>query len=346
MTIPQSQSSTVHPDPFDGTSYRAVSRIATGAMGEVFVVEHRSLGTHFAAKLLHSRLCSDVALVERVRVEAECLGALRHANVVSVVDFSHTTDGCPFIVMEYLRGRTLEGELAERGALEPSEALELVTQLLSALDAAHRLGIVHRDLKPSNLFLCDAEASPARLKVLDFGVARVLPDASADGPRPLARSTATGTVIGSPFYLSPEGALGERVDGRADLYATALILYLMLAGRGPFDAAQQEGAVLPPQVYRDPPPPSTWARHLDERLDAIVMKGLRRSPAERYQTAAEFQQSVDEYVASEPFVSADEIGASAPKSSRPAASVVLSVIGIVVAVAVVLALIVISREGF
>jgi serine/threonine-protein kinase len=286
-------------DPFEGTQYRAVARLGAGGMGEVFLIEQVKLGTTFAAKILHKHLCEDNRLLERLRIEAESLGGLRHANIVAVYDFDRTRDKRPFVVMEYLKGRTLDEDLAIRGPMPVTEALEMVSQLLSALGAAHDLGIVHRDIKPSNLFLCDAAgSSPMSLKVLDFGVVRVLPNASPDAPAPMAMPTATGIVVGTPRYLSPEGALGERVDIRADLYAAALVLFIMLTGRGPFDEMNRDTAMLTAHAYMEPPAPSTLSsQRIEPELDAIVLKGLRKGLDDRYQTAIEFKQTVDRYLA-------------------------------------------------
>jgi serine/threonine-protein kinase len=154
------------------------------------------------------------------------------------------------------------------------------------------MGIVHRDIKPSNLFLCDLPSGRRVLKVIDFGVARVLPDAHPSAPSPLSVPTATGAVIGTPRYLSPEGAAGEHVDHRADLYAAALVLYTMLTGRGPFDhlegppdlaAKRTEDLEPPSRLARDPLPPE---------LDALLLKALRRDPNERFQDADEFKTAL------------------------------------------------------
>ena len=295
----QSPAECTFDDPFVGTQYRAVARLGAGGMGEVFLIEQVKLGTTFAAKLLHKQHCKDNRLLERLRIEAESLGGLRHANIVTVYDFARTKDKRPFVVMEYLKGRTLDEDLAIRGPMPVLEALEMASQLLSALNAAHELGIVHRDVKPSNLFVCDAtDGGPRILKILDFGVARVLPNASPNAPEPLATPTATGLVIGTPRYVSPEGALGERVDIRADIYAAALMLFIMLTGRGPFDELNRDTAMLSAHAYLEPPPPSKFSKQtIEPELDAIVLKGLMKGAGERYQTARDFKQTIDRYLA-------------------------------------------------
>ena len=140
-------------DIFVGTPYQAQQRLGAGGMGEVFLVEHRELGRQFVAKVMHERFATNERLLDRMRVEAQTLGRLDHANIVSVSGFGITQDGRPFIVMEYLHGRTVADELEARGALPPREAVHYALQLLAGLEAGHALGIAHRDLKPDNLFL-------------------------------------------------------------------------------------------------------------------------------------------------------------------------------------------------
>lgn len=255
-------------------------------MGEVYLVEHRQLFRTFVAKLLHATFVSYPQVVDRVRLEAQALGQLNHPNVVSATGFGTSADGRPFLVLEHLKGRTLREELAERGALPLGEALGYTLALLDGLAAAHALGIVHRDIKPDNLFLAQAGGGERILKILDFGIARVLPTAPASAPQPLALPTETGAVIGTPRFLSPEGALGARVDTRADLYAAALMLYTMLAGRGPFDHVKEGEDLIRAHAKEVPAPPSRYsATPLPAGMDDVLLKALAKDPAERFQTA-------------------------------------------------------------
>jgi len=281
-------------DPFAGTAYRSVRRLAAGGMGEVFVVSHRELGREFVAKVLHLRYAKDERLIDRVRIEAQTLGRLDHPNIVSVSGFGTAKDGRPFIVMELLYGRTLGAELEARGKLPLPEALHYVRELLGALGAAHALGIVHRDIKPENLFLAERPDGTRTLKVLDFGIVRVLP--GFDGsPQPLALPTATGLVVGTPRYVSPEGALGAKVDHRADLYAAGLVLYVSVAGRGPFDHLRKEGELLNAHASTRPAAPSTVAGlALPQALDLAVLHSLEKRPEGRFQSAEEFMTALDQ----------------------------------------------------
>ncbi|HYQ04114.1 MAG TPA: serine/threonine-protein kinase [Polyangiaceae bacterium] len=276
-------------DPFAGSVFSAVERLGAGAMGEVYRVLHRELGREFVAKVLHQRFAADQQMLERVRVEAQALGRLNHPNVVSVTGFGVTRDGRPFLVMEYLRGRTLAAEIAARGALPAREAIRFTLELLAALEAAHALGIVHRDIKPDNLFIAENADGMRRLQVLDFGLARVMPGVASAAPKPLALPTSTGNVIGTPHFVSPEGALGKKVDARADLYSAGLVLYALLAGRGPFDRIKRVSRILTAQASMKPKAPSIFGgRSLPPALDELVLLALRKDPNERFQNARVF----------------------------------------------------------
>jgi eukaryotic-like serine/threonine-protein kinase len=278
-------------DVFEGSPYRVLRRLSAGGTSDVFLVLHEEISREFVAKVLREACADDAQLVERVRVEARSLARLHHPNIVEVTDFRRTRDGRPFFVMERLTGRTVQEELAARRTLSVPAALDRVHQALSALSAAHALGIVHRDIKPDNLFLCELDQG-VTLKVLDFGIARIIPGISSAAPEPVALSTVTGAVLGSPRYSSPEAARGSRVDHRADLYSLALVFYEMVAGRGPFD--HRAGGFSSAHRLEDPDPPSAFAKEpLPAEIDAAILRGLRKNPAERYQSAAEFQDEVE-----------------------------------------------------
>jgi serine/threonine-protein kinase len=276
-------------DPFAGSVFSALERLGAGAMGEVYRVLHRELGREFVAKVLHERYAADRQMLDRVRVEAQALGRLNHPNVVSVTGFGVTRDGRPFLVMEYLRGRTLAAEVAARGALPAREAIRLTLELLAALEAAHAIGIVHRDIKPDNLFLVENPDGKRVLQVLDFGLARVLPRVASNALQPLSLPTSTGNVVGTPHFVSPEGARGKKVDERADLYSAGLVLYVLLAGHGPFDRIKRVSRVLAAQASTKPKAPSLLAsRPLPRPLDELVLLALRKDPDERFQSARLF----------------------------------------------------------
>jgi eukaryotic-like serine/threonine-protein kinase len=284
-------------DPLVGLPYRAIRQLGAGGMGEVYLAEHRKLGRLCVAKILHATLARDPILADRIRIEAESLGRLNHPHIVSIIGAGQTLDERPFIVMEYLRGQSLADELAARVRLPLIEALGYTCQLLRALAAAHAIGIVHRDIKPENLFLCEGSERSRTLKVLDFGVARVMPEALLSGPRPLAAPTDPGMVVGTPRYVSPEGALAQRVDHRADLYSAILVLYAAVAGRGPFDHIQSPLLLLSAHAAEDPEPPSRFSKeHFPHELDRVILRALRKRPDDRFQTADELREELEQII--------------------------------------------------
>lgn len=281
-------------DPFDGTAYRTVQRVSSGDVSELFVVEHLQIGRRFAAKALHPHLTHVPQIVDRLRLEGQALARLNHPNVVSVEGFDTTREGRPFLIMELLRGRPLSQELAARGALPLAKALTYAVELLSALEAVHRIGVVHRDVTPENVFLAEAHGGKSHVKLLDFGIARVVSDAPREAPRPLSIPTDSGTVLGSPRFLCPEGANGATLDERSDLYGAALVLYAMLAGRGPFDHVSGDEAVMRAHAQMPPEPPSRYAREaIPVELDALLLRALDKDPNARFSDATEFRMELE-----------------------------------------------------
>lgn len=304
-------------DPFVGTEYQALSLIGSGGMGDVYVVKHRTLEKIHAAKLLRAIHANDRRIVDRIRLEAHALAKLQHPHIVQIHEFSVTPGGLPFIVMELLNGRTLKDELVEKRNVPINLALLYTVDLLSGLDAVHQLGIVHRDIKPSNLFLHADDAGQCRLKMLDFGVARVLPGVSDNAPEPLIHPTRTGTVVGTPIFVSPEAALGHPVDIRTDIYNAAIMLYVMLTGHGPFDDLPNNQAIIQAHAHVAPPPPARNMKHwLGRRIDEIVLRGLAKNPDDRYQSAGEFSLAIYDLL-KDCLKAAKESDATEGKSTAP-----------------------------
>jgi serine/threonine-protein kinase len=259
-------------------------------MGEVFLVEHRATRRRVVAKLIHAKLASDPRLMERLRIEAQSLAELDHHHIVRILGLDKTRTHRPFIVLEYLEGRTLADELKLAGPPHVLEALSFASHLLSAVAAAHEKGLVHRDIKPDNIFLCSLKDGRRFLKLLDFGVVRVMPGSEAVEPMRFDLRTNTGVVVGTPRYVSPEGAMGEDVDPRADLYSVGLVLYAMLVGRGPFDHLEGDDRLLHAHALEAPEPPSRYALEpIPQELDRAVLKVLAKNPNDRFQTADDFQ---------------------------------------------------------
>jgi eukaryotic-like serine/threonine-protein kinase len=252
--------------------YRIVRRLGSGGMADVYEAEDTQLGRHVAIKLLHRRFAEDDEFVERFRREASAAAGLSHPNIVQVFDRGEW-DSTYYIAMELLEGRNLKQVVREHGPLEPALAVDIVLQILKAARFAHRRGIVHRDIKPHNVIV-DADG---RAKVTDFGIARA---GASD-------MTETGSIMGTAQYLSPEQAQGHPVDARSDLYSIGVVLYELLTGVPPFDADSAVTIALK-QVAEDPVPPMQRSPAVTPALDAVVMRALRKEPAERFQDADEF----------------------------------------------------------
>jgi eukaryotic-like serine/threonine-protein kinase len=286
------------PDPFQGTAYQTVKRLGGGEAGELFVVEHLEIGRHFAAKVLHAHLAQVPQVADRLRLEGQALARLNHPNVVSVHGFDTTPEGRPFLIMELLRGRSLAQELAESGSMPLWRAAGYAKELLSALEAVHGIGVVHRDVQPSNVFLAESHDGSKTLKLLDFGIARVLESAPPEAPRPLSFPTQSGAVLGAARFRSPESAQGVPVDEQADLYGAALVIYTMLAGRGPFDHARGDQAVMLAHATENAAPPSRFAREpIPAELDALMLRALHKNPRARFASAREFREHLERLTA-------------------------------------------------
>jgi eukaryotic-like serine/threonine-protein kinase len=285
------------PDPMEGTPYRRVRSIASGAMGDVIEAEHRHLGKHVVVKLIRlndSHPAAVAAMEDRFRLEAQALASLdRHPNIVQVFDSGRTADGRLYLVMEQLRGKTLQDELGVKGAFHPIEAVRLTAQILAGLEGIHAAGLVHRDIKPSNLFLCDAEALDERvIKILDFGIVKLLSE-PGHGPSPLAVQTSEGMTLGTPRYLAPEQARGKPVDSRADLYSVGAVLYWMLTGQDVFHDRDSEVAVMIAHVNDAPKPASRASRfQISCELDQAILKALSKNPSDRFLSAAQFRLTI------------------------------------------------------
>jgi beta-lactam-binding protein with PASTA domain/predicted Ser/Thr protein kinase len=258
-----------------GDRYRLEHRLGSGGMADVWLARDEMLNRPVAVKFLHERFAQDAQFVERFRREAEAAAGLQHANVVGVYERG-IADGRHWIAMEYVEGAALK-DLIARG-LSVGEAVEIVRQILSGARFAHARGIVHRDLKPQNV-LVDGEG---RARVTDFGIAR----AGA------SEITATGSVLGTAQYLSPEQAQGLGVTATSDIYSVGVMLYEALTGRVPFDADSAVAVALK-QVSEQPRAPSQLNPQVSPALDAIVLRALAKDPANRFQSADEFIRALD-----------------------------------------------------
>jgi len=269
----------LHPGLMIGKSVRLVRALGAGGMGSVWIADHLGLHTQVVVKFMARALADDADFVARFAREAAAASQVKSPHVVQMLDHGVSAEGLPYIVMEYLEGRDLAQRLSEQGRLPPLEVASVVTQVGKALARAHERGIVHRDVKPENIFLCDVGGGEVFVKLLDFGVAK--------GTGQLTSKTQTGTVIGSPQYMSPEQMLASKaLDHRSDLWSLGVVAYEALTGSLPFDSETMAGLAL--QVHgEDPPRPSQRGLGLPPALDAWFARALAKSADARFSSAKE-----------------------------------------------------------
>jgi serine/threonine-protein kinase len=273
--------------------YRVDELLGEGGMGRVYAVEHVLMRKRLAVKILHRELTSVAEVVARFEREAMAAANIEHPNVAAATDFGKLADGSVYLVLEFVQGRNLRDEIA-KGPFLLDRALSIARQIASALQAAHTLDIVHRDLKPENVMLIERGTDPDFVKVLDFGIAKVPMSEQPErgGGKPI---TKVGMVFGTPEYMSPEQALGQPVDGRADVYALGVILYEMIAGVRPFSSKSPVG-ILGQQLSSNPPPIHERVPGLSvpPAIDALLQKLLARESSERMLTAADAVSAIDQ----------------------------------------------------
>jgi serine/threonine-protein kinase len=266
--------------------YRIERKIGSGGMGSVYAALDEALSRPVALKVIARRHTNDARLVERFRREARMASQARHPNIVEVLDLGQY-DGRWYLAMELLEGLDLHEAIVLKKNYDPTEVLPVIDPILAALEHAHGLGLVHRDLKPENIFLARLPSGDIQVKLLDFGVVKV-PETGAQ-----TQLTRTGTVVGTPEYMAPEQATDSPVDARADLYAVGCVVYAMLCGRPPFQD-KSVLRVLTAHVTETPRRPSEMRANMPQgrKVDPVVLKALEKSPARRYQTAAEMRAAL------------------------------------------------------
>jgi len=281
--------------------YEIVAPLGVGGMGSVYRARRVLIGDEVAVKVLHTKFVNDETLVERFRREARAAAQLQHPNVVTIHDYGEARgrEGFAYIVMELVRGESLRQLLRREGRQTPARAVSLMRDVCAGVGAAHRRGIVHRDIKPDNIIVVPAdEDNPAeRVKVVDFGIAKLRDMASDDGTL-----TAAGTIVGTPFYMSPEQCKGESLDPRADVYSLGALLYEMLAGSPPFNAPSLAGIIL--KHVSEPPPPLPPDVQAPNALRDAVTRSLSKDPRARQGDAAEFSREI--HAALDPSANATE----------------------------------------
>ena len=276
-------------------------------MGMVWAATHTVTRRQVALKFLKAPDDPSDRHRHRFLREARAATSINHPNIVDVTDFGILPEGPVYFVMEFLEGKSLEDVIEKEGAVELHRALNIANQIALALDAAHQIGVIHRDLKPDNIMLLkkpgrrdlvrmrpdaswitEREESYDFVKLLDFGIAKVMIQDE------LMAETVQGAVFGTPEYMSPEAARGEDVDHRADVYSLGVILFDMLCGRPPFEAPQSS-EVLAMHIHSPPPSPREFAPHreITEQAEAVILHAMQKDPNKRYQNMVEFRRELE-----------------------------------------------------
>lgn len=264
--------------------YRLKAKLGSGAMATVFEAEHVALGRGVAIKMLHeSSLRSRGAVLRFIR-EARLASSIGHPNICEVYDIGDLPDGSPYMVMELLRGRSLAERIAAQGRLPAPDAIQVVTEVLAALQAAHGAGVIHRDIKPENIYLARRNTGPCMVKLLDFGILKPSQDRSS--------LTRAGTVMGTPFYMAPEQARGDKIDMRVDLWAAGAVLYEALTGRRPFQG-NSYFELMQSILLRPARNPLELRSDLPPGFLPILDRALEKEPGARYPDAQTFLRDLE-----------------------------------------------------
>ncbi len=271
-------------------SFKILSLLGEGGMGRVYLAEHVLIGRRAAIKVLAAEIADKEEVVSRFFTEARAVNDIRHPNIVEVTDFG-SFGKQPYIVMELLDGETLEQRLARVRSLDLAAAARMMAQVASAVGAGHEHGMVHRDLKPANIFLRDHPDYPDFVKVLDFGIAKLLaPD------RNVHHHTEMGMLIGTPAYMSPEQCLGDtHLDYHSDIYSLGVVLYEAVTGRLPF-TAETAGRLIVCHVQEEPPAPESLNPEVSAAMSAVILKAMAKKPEQRFASMRELREAVVEAV--------------------------------------------------
>ncbi len=270
-----------------GEAYQILRLVGEGGMGRVYEAKHLRLkDRRFAIKVLHRELARDPDVVARFQREAESASSIGHPNVIDVYDVHRTPDGIPYIVGEFLEGQEFGGELEKSGKVDVPMAVHVTRQVCRALAAAHRKGIVHRDMKPENVFLVDVDGALA-VKVIDFGISKA-------GQAGKTNLTKTGMIMGTPAYMAPEQARGDKVDSRADIYAVGAMLYHAVTGRKPFES-DDPASTLSLVLTEEPARPHKLNNQIPEALELVIQRAMAKEPQDRFQTMEELDAALEPF---------------------------------------------------
>ena len=264
--------------------YRLIAPLGSGAMGEVFLAEHRMLKRPCAVKLIHPEQAGDPLVLARFEREVRMTARLSHWNSVEVFDYGHTDDGTFFYVMEYLPGLNLEELLERHGPVPAARAIHLLRQACRGLQEAHSIGLIHRDIKPANLFVAQRGGQHDVVKLLDFGLVKPVAEMLSSG------LTQEGAISGTPMFMSPEQARGtSSLDARSDIYSLGAVGYTLLCGRPPFERTNPLD-VLIAHARDEAPPPSTLQADVPADLERVILRCLAKRPEDRFQDARSLEQ--------------------------------------------------------
>jgi len=279
---------TLEPGTRIGERYKVESLLGIGGMGAVYKATHELLNKPFALKILHKDVLANEQIIARFDREAKASVSLAHPNLVAVADYGVTSDGAPFLVMDYIDGKSLGEELCSAGPLSAERALPLFIQMCAGLESAHSKGVVHRDLKPNNVMLFKDAAGQEQIKIVDFGISKIV------GPNSGASNlTQTGEIFGSPLYMSPEQCRGMPVDQRCDIYSLGCVMYECLSGEPPFIAENPVQTILKHLHEEAQPLSQRGVANLPEGLEKIIDTCLNKDPEKRYKSVADLKMDLE-----------------------------------------------------
>ena len=263
-----------------GDRYEIIGAVASGGMGQIYKAKHRLMNRVVAIKTIHLSLVSSGAALQRFQQEAQAISTLNHPNILTVFDFFISDDGQPYLVMDYLQGTNLQEVLKAQPRMDLVRALPILIEACSGFAHAHEHGVIHRDIKPANLMLVNFAGNPDFVKIVDFGIAKLVPEEGET-----RHLTATGDTFGSPEYMSPEQCRAKKPDARSDIYSLGCVMYVMLTGVSPF-GSQDPMEIMYKQVHDAPPPPSKICpeANLSEAMDELILKAIQKEPDERFQS--------------------------------------------------------------
>jgi serine/threonine-protein kinase len=298
-------------------NYKITAKLGEGGMGVVYLAEHPVIGKKVAMKAIHPELSRNADVVSRFVTEAKSVNQIGHEHIVDISDFGNTPDGEFYFVMEFLQGESMADRLKRVQVLDADRALHIASQVADALGASHEHGIVHRDLKPENIYLIARGVNKDFVKVLDFGLAKL-----TQGEEKVTHKTRTGSVMGTPYYMSPEQCEGKAtIDHRADIYSLGVILFEMLTGKVPF-GGEGYGEIIVKHITMPPPSARSIVPELPAEIDLILFRALAKDRDQRFQSMAEFREALldpEGYAISAPRIGIPEDLSGVARAAAPMA---------------------------